>query len=135
MTLAAGATRLGRKQAELLMQSSAGTVKRKTGVTTDDVTFVVSDTFTTIYTGPGKVTQNAAAPTTSQIPGSVVTDQRAVLSLPFSVSTSGDVRTGDVWEWTRNDLDPSKVGQRLTVAGVQTGTFLTARRFPLEETS
>lgn len=125
----------GRVFNESLM-TSTGIVRRANGGSAlDPVTFVMTPTYDTIYTGPSKLRFPDAVSTTGAVPGLVVTDQAAILSLPVGVAGSGNVITGDIWECTSNPLDTSLVGKRVRVTGVHAQTSATARRFPVIEVS
>jgi len=129
---------LGRHQADLLIAASGtlGVIRRQTGASvTDPITLQETPVLVTIYTGPGKVRQGEASPQVSSVPGAQIIDQRAILSLPLGAVGSGDVRADDVWEFTANPLDVSRVGRKLRIAGVVAGTYVTARRFPVVEVS
>lgn len=124
---------MGRAHAERLM-TSAGTIKRQTGTTTDPVTYVETPVYgTTVYTGVGRVRMvKAVQGTTGAIPGAVAIKDELILSIPVDASGSEDVLPNDVWTCTANPLDPSIVGVPMRITGVHAGTYMTARRFPLE---
>lgn len=133
MTLAAGITKMGRKQAELLMESTV-TITRKGGATTTDPeTGVVSPSITTIYEGKCRLRMPDARPTGVAAAGQSVEKQSPVLSLPIAAEGSVDVRPDDV-AVVYSALDGYSVTVR--IAGLHTQTHSTARRFPVEvETS
>jgi hypothetical protein len=128
MSIAAGTTRLGRIQAEALM-TSTGVVRRQTGTTEDPVTFETVPVWETIYTGKARL-KMAASSGTGAIPGAVIIETSATLSLP--VDGSGSVLPNDVWEFSTNPLDTSLVGRQLRVTAASAETYATARRFPVE---
>ena len=116
------------------MMVSTGVVRRGTGVFTEDpVTHVESETFDTIYTGICRFKAANSQAGESDIPGAVVVDQGATLSLPIGAPGAGDVRLNDVWECVTNPFDPSKVGKRARITGGHSQTFATAHRYPVEE--
>jgi hypothetical protein len=130
MSIAAGTTRLGRVQAEALM-TSTGVVRRQTGTTEDPVTFETVPVYETIYTGKGRLKlPSTSSPGTGEIPGAIIIETRAILSLP--IEGSGAVLPNDVWEFTTNPLDTSLVGRQLRLTGAHAQTYATARRFPAE---
>lgn len=133
MTLAAGVTGMGRAHAERLM-TATGDITRGNGTfTTDPVTFEEVENRDTIYTGKCRlriVRSNVGAD--GAIPGAVAVKDELILSIPVDAAGSGDVLPNDVWTCTANPLDTSVVGLTLRIAGVHYGTYMTARRFPLE---
>ena len=133
MSVAAGTTRLGRVQAEALM-TSTGIIRRATGATTTDpVSYEQVPVMATIYTGKARLKlPSSTTPGTGEIPGAIIIETRAVLSIPIEATGSGDVLPNDVFEFTTNPLDTSLVGRTLRIAGAHAQTYATARRFPAE---
>ena len=133
MTVAAGVTSMGRLHAETLM-TSVGTIKRQTGTTTDPVTLVEVPVYgTTVYSGKCRIKFPKGDPSTVAIPGTVATVQTPEVHIPVEAAGSGDVKVNDVFECTVNPLDTSLVGVRFRIAGLHMGTYMTARRFPVEQ--
>jgi hypothetical protein len=127
MSLASGITMMGRKQAELLMESTC-VIKRQTG-TTPDSNGVEVPTYSTIYTGKCRFRMPDARSNTIVAAGQSLTVQSPTLSIPVTASGSASVRTDDVAVIT---VDSSTVTAR--IAGIHSQTHSTARRFPVEVT-
>lgn len=128
----------GRLLANSLIAESgcAGVVRRKTGVTGEDpLTLEEVAIYATIYTGASKIRFPDTRPGVGTIPGAVVIDQAAILSLPVGAAGAGDVTTDDVWECTANPMDGSLIGRKFRITGLHSQTYATAHRFPVEETS
>ena len=122
-----------RTQAESMMVS-AGVVRRATGAMTEDpVTLEQVPAYDTIYTGIARYKAANTQAGRSEIPGAIVVDQSATLSLPVGAPGAGDVRVNDIWECTANPFDASLIGKRVRVTGVHSQTHATAHRFPVEE--
>lgn len=122
-----------RAQAESMMVS-AGVVRRATGATEEDpVTLERVPVYATIYTGIGRFKAANTQAGRSDIPGAIVVDQSATLSLPVGAPGAGDVRLNDIWECTANPFDASLIGKKVRVTGVHSQTHATAHRFPVEE--
>lgn len=136
MSVPAGVTGMGRLQAESLM-TAAGTITRGNGVfTTNPTTQVVTEGTVTIYTGKCRLRiARSVARGGESIPGAVAIKDELILSIPVDAAGSGAVRPNDVWTCTANPLDTSVVGLKMRIAGVHHGTYMTARRFPVEEVS
>lgn len=117
--------------------TAAGTITRGNGTfSTNPTTLVETENRDTIYTGKcrlriAKSVQGASGST----PGAVAIKDELILSIPVEASGSGNVRPNDEWVCTANPLDTSLVGKRLRITGVHHGTYMTARRFPVEEIS
>ena len=121
----------GRRFTEASM-TTLGIIQRDTGATTSDpITYEETPVYETIYTGKCKVKFPDMQPAEVSVPGMVVVEQDAILSLP--IEGSGGVRVDDIWTCTENVLDPSLVGVKLRIAGVHHQTSATARRFPVRE--
>lgn len=133
MSIAAGVTNLGRLQAEALM-TATGTIERVTGTIEDPDTYETVNTTDVIYDGKCRlrITKSVqGAP--GSIPGAVAIKDELILSIPVDAPGSGDVRPNDLWMCATNPTDPSIVGLVLRITGVHHGTYMTARRFPVEE--
>lgn len=136
MTIAAAATLMGRSHAEALM-TATGTITRGNGTfSTNPTTLVETENTDTIYTGRCRlrITRSVVGGDAA-IPGAVAIKDELVLSIPVEATGSGDVRPNDVWTCATNPLDTSVVGTMLRIAGVHHGTYMTARRFVVEEIS
>lgn len=127
MTLASGITLMGRKTAEALMESTC-VIKRKSG-TAEDGNGVVTDTFTTIYSGKCRLRMPDAHPNTVVAAGQSIEVQSPILSIPVTASGSGSVKSDDI-ATVSSPLDGNTVVCR--IAGFHTQTHSTARRFPVE---
>jgi len=127
MSLAAGITMMGRKQAELLMESTC-VIKRQTG-TTPDSNGVEVPTYSTIYTGKCRLRMPDARPNTVVAAGQSIAVQAPILSIPVTATGSGNVRTDDI-ATISSPLDGNTVVAR--IAGFHSQTHSTARRFPVE---
>ena len=114
--------------------TTLGIIQRDTGATTTDpITYEETPVLATVYTGKCKVKFPDMQPAEVSVPGMVVVEQDAILSLP--IEGSGGVPADAIWTCTENVLDPSLVGVKLRVAGVHHQTSATARRFPVREAS
>jgi len=121
-----------RAAAESMMRSE-GVIRRATGaVTVDPVTLIETPVYADVYTGKCKFKSAATQAGRSEIPGAIVVDQSATLSLPIGAAGAGDVRLNDIWECTANPLDPTLVGRKVRVTGVHSQTYATAHRYPVE---
>lgn len=122
----------GRIMAESLMHS-VGVIRRATGEkVTDPVTLEESDVLVEVYEGACRFKAGGTLAGRSDVPGAVVVDQGAVLSLPVGALGAGGVRLNDIWECTANQHDPSMVGKKARVTGEHSQTFATAHRYPVE---
>ena len=122
-----------RAEAESMMFSE-GVVRRATGETyTDPISHEEVPLLAVVYTGKCRLRAADTFARRSDVPGAVVVDQSATLSLPIGAVGAGDVRLDDIWECTANPFDPSKVGKKLRVTGVHSQTLATAHRYPVEE--
>lgn len=115
------------------MMLTTGRVTRVVGRVEDPVTRELVDNVVTIYMGMGRFKAANTQAGRSAVPGAVVVDQSATLSLPIGAPGAGDVRLDDIWEAVYNPLDPTLVGKRVRVTGVHSQTFATAHRYPVEE--
>jgi len=122
-----------RAQAESMMVS-AGVVRRATGETVEDPnTGEQTPVYAIVYTGMGRYKAANVQAGRAEIPGAIVVDQSATLSLPVGASGAGDVRLNDIWECTANPFDASLIGRKMRITGVHSQTYATAHRYPVEE--
>lgn len=118
------------------MMLSTCVVRRGTGVFTEDpVTREQSEVMAVIYSGICKFRAAGTQAGRAEVPGAVVTDQGATVSLPVGAPGAADVRLDDVWECVTNPFDPSKIGKQARITGGHSQTLATAHRFPVEEVS
>lgn len=87
---------------------------------------------TTVYTGPGKLQSFESYEQTPSAGGHTFAVMRPHLHLPIT-SASAAVRVDDIATCTASSVDPSLVGTKVTIAGIQSKTYMTARRFPVSE--
>ena len=122
-----------RAQAESMMVS-AGVVRRATGELTEDpVTLEQIPVYATVYTGVGRYKAANTQAGRSEVPGAIVVDQSATLSLPVGAPGAGNVRLNDIWECTANPFDASLIGKKVRITGVHSQTHATAHRYPVED--
>ena len=121
----------GRTAAEALMLDTI-VVTRLTSSTTDPESGVITPTYSTVYTGPGKVQrsgrQTTARPT--DVGEAEVFLSRLEVHVPVSVV---GVSTDDLVTVTASTMDPELVGKSFHVRQESHKTFQTARRFGVEE--
>jgi len=118
------------------MMLSTCVVRRGTSqFDTDPVTKERTEVTETIYEGICKFRAAGTQAGRAEIPGAVVTDQGATVSLPVGTPGAADVRLNDVWECVTNPFDTSKVGKKARITGGHSQTFATAHRYPVEEVS
>lgn len=131
--LASAITNLGRSRAVSLM-TAAGDITRGNGTyATDPETLEEVENRDTIYTGKCRLRiVKSVQGTNGAIPGAVAVKDELILSIPVDATGSGDVLPNDQWTCTANPLDTSVVGLTLRITGVHYGTYMTARRFPVE---
>lgn len=130
MSLASGALRMGRKQAEALMESTCIITRASTETTLDPDTglYVPADP-TTVYTGKCRLRFPFVRPEQALAAGQQLAKDRGILSLP--VEGSADVLTDDLVSVTIGALDPGTV-RSLRIMAPFEQTHATARRFPVE---
>lgn len=104
-------------------------IRRRTGTTTDPLTGVVSDVWSTVWSGPCKVQEQRADARRAEAGDRVVIIGRPELHIPIAAR---GVRIDDVAEITEA-LDPENVGRTFRIAELPAGSQKTARRFPVEE--
>ena len=116
------------------LMATTGFITRGTEVFVEDpVTHEEVEQTIVIYDGPCKFKAAGTQAGRSEIPGAIVVDQSATLSLPIGAAGAGDVRVNDEWECTSNPLDPSQVGRKARITGGHSQTYATAHRYPVEE--
>ena len=134
MSIYAGVTLMGRKQAEALMESTC-VVTRSTPAdpAIDPSTGLEnSPTVTTIYTGKCRLRFPFVRPEQALAAGQQLAKDRGILSLP--IAGSAGVLTDDLVSVTLGALDPDTV-RSLRVMAQFEQTHATARRFPVEASS
>lgn len=120
----------GRAKAESLMLDTC-TITRVTGEATDSETGDTTPTTSTVYSGACKVQRGGA---TSGNPRELGEASIQLMSLELHLPTSATgVQVDDVAIITASTLDPDLVNRRLTLRSTSHKTFLTARRFQVEE--
>lgn len=134
MSLAAGATLMGRKQAEALMESTC-TVRGVATLVLNESTGAYEETENVIYTGKCRLRFKSEQTTERGIAEQVVALQHPELSIPVGAAGSADVLPDHVVTIDSNPLDAGLVGRTFRVAGFHSQTHATARRFPLEVAS
>jgi hypothetical protein len=87
---------------------------------------------TTVYSGPGKLQSFESYERTPEAGAHQYVEMRPTLHLPVN-SSSAEVRPDDVAVCTASTVDAELVGTEVTIAGVQSKTYSTARRFPVSE--
>lgn len=129
MSIAAGVTLMGRKQAEALMESAC-VISRDTGATTiDPDTGVETPSLTMVYTGKCRLRMPSQTDRRIEAAGQALSRQAPELSIPIGALGSADVRTSDIATIT-TPLDSLIVIAR--ISGLHSQTHSTARRFPVE---
>lgn len=134
MSIAAGVTGMGRRQAEALMESTC-TIRKVTGQSTNSSTGAVTDTTETVYTGKCRIRYRNQTVNPADSASQILTVQQLELSIPVTASGSGNVLVDHVATIDTNPLDTSMVGKTFRIAGVHAQTHATARRFPVEVVS
>lgn len=132
MSLASGATQMGRRLAEALMESTCE-VKRKTGVALDPDSGVDEPVFTDVWSGPCRFRFPFVRPSDQDVASQVLSTQRGIVSVP--IDGTDVIRTGDVVFITVSPLDAAMVGAQFRVKGPFFETHATARRLPVEVVS
>jgi hypothetical protein len=123
----------GRHAAQALMLDTVVVTRLNAGATTTDPeTGQITPTYTTVYTGPGKVQVPLRA--TIARPATVGEAERflARLEVHLPVTVTG-VTSDDIVTVTASALDPDLVGKVFHVREVSHKSWLTARRFGVEE--
>lgn len=109
----------------------ACTITRVTGTATNSETGVITPTTTTVYSGKCKV-QRGGIPTGEPHNRGEASVQVMHQELHVPVSATG-VLVDDIATITASQLDADLVGKRFTIRAVAHKTFLTARRFDVQE--
>ncbi|MHB9004002.1 MAG: DUF6093 family protein [Coriobacteriia bacterium] len=129
MSVADGATLMGRRQAEALMTSTCE-ITRVTGRTLSESTGQYTDVTAVVYSGKCELRFDSAKLNEVDGQGQILVEQSPVVKLP--VDGSADVKVGDVGTLTGHPLDSGLVGLTFRVAGLHSKTRATARRLPVE---
>lgn len=121
----------GRVAAERLMLDTC-TVKRLSGQVNTPDTGQVVNTYTTVYSGKCKVQQadRSGVARPQSVGEAEVFMSRLQLHLPISAT---GVTSDDIATITASALDPDLVGKVFHVREPSAKTFLTARRFGIEQ--
>lgn len=119
----------GQAKAEAAMVDTC-IVRRVTGQATDLDSGVITDTYTTLYSGPCRFQQSDVQPTESDVAEDFVLMQRIEVQLPMS--TTG-FQVDDVVECATSVSDPDLPGRTFRVHGLAHKTEATARRLRLRE--
>ena len=120
----------GRTAALALMLDTV-TVTRLASSVTDTETGVVTPTFSTIYTGPGKIQRT---PRASRVQPASVGEAEIFLSrleLHVPITATG-ISVDDIATVTASPLDPDLVGKAFHIRELAVKTLQTARRFGIE---
>lgn len=127
-----GVAQMGSKLAEAKMGSTC-VIRRKTGESTD-ANGVVSDVFTTIYSGKCGLRMADAQSNQVVAAGQSLETQSPTLSIPVAAAGSASVRPDDIATVTTplDSFDSFVAIAR--IAGMHSQTHSTARRFPVEVT-
>ena len=128
---APSATASGRRAAERNM-TDTWAVYRYTDGPLNETTGQYEPTATTVYSGPGKL-QSFEPYEQNPVAGARdYTVMRPILHLPVNTA-SASVKEGDTAVCTASPMDADLVGREVTIEGVQSKTYMTARRFPVSE--
>lgn len=130
MTFAAGAVRMGRRQAEALMESTCAITRALTGTVNPATGVRSGDTSSSVYSGVCRFRFKSSAVGTPESGDRGLTAQMPELSLP--VEGSAGVQVGDLVTITGNPLDVGVVGLTLRVTGTHFQTHSTARRLQVQ---
>lgn len=131
MSIPAGVTRMGRRQAEALMESTCTITKVATG-DIDQETGLREKTTITLYTGKCRLRLPNGTAVDVDAAAQILARQTPEISIPVEAEGSGDVRPDMIVTITANPLDTSVVGQQFRVRGIQFQTHATARRLQVE---
>jgi Family of unknown function (DUF6093) len=107
------------------------TVTRLTGVTNVPDAGTVTNVYTTIYSGPGKIQRT---PRTSRVQPANVGEAEVFMSrleLHLPIAAVG-ITADDIATVTASQLDPDLVGKVFHVREIAAKTLQTARRFGIE---
>ena len=119
----------GRAAAESGMVDAC-TIQRVTGNSTNDTTGVVTPTYSTIYSGKGRVQQTVPVSKPHEVGQAAVWLQRLELQVPMAVT---GIASDDLVTITASLLDADLVGRTFHVRELGHKTHMTARRIQLEE--
>lgn len=106
-------------------------IRHKTGETTDPDLGTTTPTYSTLYTGPGKI-QQGAVPVGQPKDLGEASVQLIHLQLHVPVAVTG-IQVDDIVTVTASALDADLVGRVFTVRSVAHKSFLTARRMDIED--
>lgn len=120
------------REAAESMMTDTWTVYRTGAEVLNETTGNYEPVTTTVYDGPGKLQSFESYEQTPEAGGHQFTQMRPTLHLPVNES-SANVRPDDVAVCTASTMDADLVGTEVTVNGVQSKTYMTARRFPVTE--
>ena len=118
-----------RADAESLMLDTCTIIRLGEVVTDPDTGEILPPSETTIYTGRCKVKAPQRANQPTEVGAAVITVTPGAVHIP---ATGPDLMVGDVVEVTASELQSTLVGDRYKVTGPFDGTFITARRYPVE---
>lgn len=121
-------TQRGRAFAQSLM-IDACSIQHPIGSTTDPTTGQVVKTYTTVYTGPCRVSHEGA-PSGQDVAEAHLAVLNPVVSVPATVT---GVAEEDLLTITACVLDPEMVGKKFRVKGPVHYTYLTSRRLHCTE--
>ena len=128
---APSATASGRRAAERNMTDTWAVYRYTDGVL-NETTGQYEPTATTVYSGPGKL-QSFESYEQNPVAGARdYTVMRPILHLPVN-ATSASIEIGDTAVCLASPLDSTLVGTSVKVEGIQSKTYMTARRFPVSE--
>lgn len=130
--LAASALAQGRVLAESLMVDAC-LIRHVTGVTTDDLSAQVTNTYATVYAGPCRVQVSGAGAMGQRTDAGEVSVVVLRLELQLPVATSTGVSRGDVVTLTTSTNDPDLLTRTFRVHDLAHKTHATARRLQIEE--
>ncbi len=119
----------GRAAAEALMVDSC-TIEALTGESTDDDTGVITETYSTVYSGKCKVQQQAGSASPSDVGEAGLLIGQLELHIPASATGVGSEGLVTI---VSSVHDPDLPGRRFRLRGLAHKSFLTARRFALIE--
>ena len=105
------------------------TIQHPTGQTTNQTTGTVAYTYSTVYTGPGKI-GGGVSPSGQDVAEAHLAVLSPVLDVPVEVV---GVVQGDLVTVTASENDPELVGKFFRIQGPMRATFRTARRFSCTE--
>lgn len=107
------------------------TVQHRTGESTDPDTGLITPTYSTIYTGKAKIQHGGTRPAgTAQRGEASIQITHAQLHVPM---TAVGIQADDVATCTASTLDPELVGRVFVIRAASHKTFLTARRYDMED--